>query len=495
MKKRKELNALIGLTGDGKRKKAKKGSGHHLLRTEPPASDSESSSEEDEFLQQGADSLFGKGGYLRCCKVCYPLCAFVILAACVVACVGLVWMQVALKEDLDALKEKFHSMESSQKNSLHEIPKLNEDLLEKEKQLESIQTGDRGISKIWLNITEINKQISLLNTAVSQLKATIKSASDLISLPTTVEDLQKSVATIGSTLTSVQHDVETMQTALEEHKKIMDTLQRSEAEREAKESEKPNQTVPPSPTAAPTVSSNFQNENVREDILYLHNALDDVNATLVLYRKQSDLKLYGMDTAVGNLTQRVTSLENDMVVINNLSRRLNSTVNPRSISIKMNSLVLPQSNRTDMIKSPQVKHSVDPGNVDLQVSELREKLQLINALTSTPDEVKINESQKGEKPLTSTSKPTAFPKLVPRSVKTHKRSTKGRHLSLPGIKNLSDLQDLFQKSGKDADGQLSYQDLQDFCGLAALDLRELLQFDRDGNEQFSLTELKYALGL
>lgn len=50
-----------------------------------------------------------RGEYLRCCKICYPLCAFVILAACVVACVGLVWMQVALKEDLDALKEKFRT--------------------------------------------------------------------------------------------------------------------------------------------------------------------------------------------------------------------------------------------------------------------------------------------------------------------------------------------------------------------------------------------------
>lgn len=34
-------------------------------------------------------------------------------------------------------------------------------------------------------------QISLLDTAVNHLKANIKSASDLISLPTTVEELQK----------------------------------------------------------------------------------------------------------------------------------------------------------------------------------------------------------------------------------------------------------------------------------------------------------------
>ncbi|KAL0604495.1 EF-hand calcium-binding domain-containing protein 14 [Plecturocebus cupreus] len=111
MKKRKELNALIGLAGDSRRKKPKKGpSSHRLLRTEPPDSDSESSSEEEEeFGVVGNRSRFAKGDYLRCCKICYPLCGFVILAACVVACVGLVWMQGALKEDLDALKEKFRT--------------------------------------------------------------------------------------------------------------------------------------------------------------------------------------------------------------------------------------------------------------------------------------------------------------------------------------------------------------------------------------------------
>lgn len=110
MKKRKELNALIGLASDSRRKKTKQGpSSHRLLRTEPPDSDSESSSEEEEFGTIGNRSRFVKGDYVRCCKICYPLCAFVILAACVVACVGLVWMQMALKEDLDVLKEKFRT--------------------------------------------------------------------------------------------------------------------------------------------------------------------------------------------------------------------------------------------------------------------------------------------------------------------------------------------------------------------------------------------------
>lgn len=59
MKKRKELNALIGLNGDSKRKKTKKGSGHRLLRTEPPDSESETSSEDD-FNNISSLSVFGK---------------------------------------------------------------------------------------------------------------------------------------------------------------------------------------------------------------------------------------------------------------------------------------------------------------------------------------------------------------------------------------------------------------------------------------------------
>lgn len=59
MKKRKELNALIGL-GDSKRKKTKKGSGHRLLRTEPPDSESDSSSDDDEFNNLSGGANFGK---------------------------------------------------------------------------------------------------------------------------------------------------------------------------------------------------------------------------------------------------------------------------------------------------------------------------------------------------------------------------------------------------------------------------------------------------
>ncbi|KAM4654920.1 EF-hand calcium-binding domain-containing protein 14 isoform 3-T3 [Amazona ochrocephala] len=422
MKKRKELNALIGLAADGRRKKpTKKGSGHRLLRTEPPASDSESSSEEDEFT--GARGRCGKGDYLRCWKFCYPLCSFVILAACVVACVGLVWMQVALKEDLDAIKEKFRTMESNQKTSFQEIPKLNEDLVQQQKQLEQIETGELGLNKVWINITELNKQLSLLTSTVNHLKNNMKSASDLISLPLTVEKLQK-------------------------------------------ESQS------------------------------LHAALGLLNNTVVAYQKLNDIKLLNVDSAIGNLSQRVMLLENSTLSGNNLDKRENlSTSVGNDATTSQNVENEDQiDNETHSNKELKVKET---GAGDSQVSKLRETLQRISALTSKSENDKLMEtSENVESSLSTTAKPTDLSRLASRSADDN---TEGngqlRHLSLPGISSIEDLQNFFEKATQDADGKLSHEDLQKLLGSTARESQSFKQFDTDGDEKYSLQELRLALGV
>ncbi|XP_067157307.1 EF-hand calcium-binding domain-containing protein 14 isoform X1 [Apteryx mantelli] len=485
MKKRKELNALIGLAADGRRKKpAKKGSGHRLLRTEPPASDSESSSEEDEFAAPGARGRFARGDYLRCCKFCYPLCAFVILAACVVTCVGLVWMQVALKEDLDAIKEKFRTMESNQKTSFQEIPKLNEDLLQKQKQLEQIETGELGLNKIWINITEINKQVSLLTSTVNHLKTNIKSASDLITLPLTVEKLQKTVANIGSTLTSVSHDVENMQTAIEEYKKSIETLQNDV---ELKQ-------MPSLPSIVTPGTERNQTENCKQESQSLHAALEELNNTVVLYQKLNDIKLLNVDSAIGNLSQRVTLLENSLVAVNKLDKRENlstSVGNDATTSLNVeNEDQLDNETHSD-------KELKETGTRDSQVSKLREKLQLISALSSKSENERSVEASKnvGSSP-SATAKPTDLSRLTSRSADDNAEENEQlRHLSLPGISSIEDLQNLFEKETGDADGKLSYEDLQKLLGSTLQELQSFKKFDTDGDEKYSLQELKLALGV
>ncbi|XP_061859210.1 EF-hand calcium-binding domain-containing protein 14 [Colius striatus] len=480
MKKRKELNALIGLAADGRRKKlAKKGSGHRLLRTEPPASDSESSSEEDEFA--GTRGRCGKGDYLRCCRFCYPLCAFVILAACVVACVGLVWMQVALKEDLDAIKEKFRTMESNQKTSFQEIPKLNEDLVQQQKQLEQIETGELGLNKVWINITEINKQISLLTSTVSHLKNNIKSASDLISLPLTVEKLEKTVANIGSTLTSVSHDVENIQTAIEEYRKSIETLQ--DDVKELKQ-------ITSLPSIVVPRTERNQTENCRKESQSLYAALEELNNTIVAYQKVNDIKLLNMDSAIGNLSRRVMLLENSPLV-NNLDKRDNlstSVGNDATTSVKVEN-----EDQLDN-ETHSNKETKETETRDSQVLKLREKLQLISALTAKPENDRPDENV--ESSLSTTAKPTDLSRLASRSADDDTKSNRQlRHLSLPGISSIEDLQNLFEEATEDTDGNLSYEDLQKLLGSAAQESQSFKEFDTNGDEKYSLQELRLALGV
>ncbi|KAM9691953.1 EF-hand calcium-binding domain-containing protein 14 isoform 2-T2 [Dama dama] len=465
MKKRKELNALIGLAGDSRRKKPKKGSGHRLLRTEPPDSDSESSSEEEEeFGVAGNRSRFVKGDYLRCCRICYPLCAFVILAACVVACVGLVWMQVALKEDLDSLKEKFRTMESNQKSSFQEIPKLNEELLSKQKQLEKIESGELGLNKVWINITEMNKQISLLTSAVNHLKANVKSAADLISLPATVEGLQKSVASIGNTLNSVHLAVEAIQKTVDEHKKTVELLQSDMNQHTLKETNGSNQIIP-SPSTLAELDNKTHSENLKQDILYVHSFLEEVNSAQVGYQRQNDLKLEGMNETISNLTQRVNLIERDLVAMSKVEKQAN------------------------------LSSSMKEDSSDSQVSKLREKLQLISALTNKPESSRPPETANEEEVQNFTSKPSTLPKF-PRSLGDQtEKAVQLRPASLPGISSIEDLQGLFRKTGQDVDGKLTYQEIEDSLESVGPEPEHLREFDSDGDGRYSFLELRAALGI
>jgi len=413
MKKRKELNALIGL-GDSKRKKTKKGSGHRLLRTEPPDSESDSSSDDDEFNNLSSGANFGKRSYTQCCNVCYPLFLFIILAACVMACAGLIWMQIALKEDLDSMKEKLHSMESSQKVSSSEIPKLSEDLKNKGRKLDDIENGDKGLSKLWSNLTEMNRKISLLDSAVNHLKANLKSAADLISLPTTVEELQKSVATIGSTLTSVQHDVKTMQAALENKKKDDDGLKKT------------------------------------MDLNDLRKAVSEANKTEEQHHTWTDEQIHILLSTVADLHARVSSLENGS-----------------------------KQSLKDNDSADQLPH---------QATETVKEATITKA---TPEDV---QERSTPLPEPQTSRRPRF--LTPNRAKRNAETRCPKRVSLPGVSSLKDLEEIFQQAGIGHNSLgLTYKDLSNVFGTSTPSARTLECFDSDGDQRYSRTELRAAVGV
>ncbi|XP_062386393.1 EF-hand calcium-binding domain-containing protein 14 [Sardina pilchardus] len=445
MKKRKELNALIGLSGESKRKKTKKGSGHRLLRTEPPDSQSETSSDDDDFNNLSSLSTFGKRSYAQCCNICYPLCVFIILAACVIACAGLIWMQIALKDDLDKMKEKIHTMDSSQQMSSHEIPKLSEDLKSKQKKLEDLEHGDRSLDKLWSNLTEIYRKINLLDSAVNHLKANIKSASDLISLPTTVEELQKSVATIGSTLTSVQHDVRTIQTAVEDQRKEVDNQKKLMNGSDGKPSPKPD-----TPSEKGANSSTYG--ALKQEMMYLQESFGELNVTQTLHQSWAANQVHSMQSTLSNLTERVSSLES---------------------------------------QSPFMQVKAD----DSAVTALQGRITEDDHSPTAGGIVRVVEQPISETsgPPQSNLKPTRRPRFL--SPKRSKREVKHtqKRTCLLGIVSVKDLETFLQHVGLHPDSPgVSYAVLQEFFGANTPAAHLLKSCDQDGDGRYSLAELRSA---
>jgi len=52
-----------------------------------------------------------------------------------------------------------------------------------------------------------------------------------------------------------------------------------------------------------------------------------------------------------------------------------------------------------------------------------------------------------------------------------------------------------EKVTEDADGELSYEDLQKLLGSTAQESQSFKKFDTDGDEKYSLQELRSALGV
>lgn len=65
----------------------------------------------------------------------------------------------------------------------------------------------------------------------------------------------------------------------------------------------------------------------------LHAALEELNNSVVAYQKLNDIKLLNVDSAIGNLSRRVTLLENSPVAVNKLDKRDNLSTSVVSVTV------------------------------------------------------------------------------------------------------------------------------------------------------------------
>ncbi|XP_078657518.1 uncharacterized protein LOC144903355 isoform X14 [Branchiostoma floridae x Branchiostoma belcheri] len=201
MKKRKELDALVS----GKLTK-KKREGHELLR-----STGSDSSDLEEFSLPVRKAGFSKrhSRCRLCTRSCFPLCIFVLMTACIITSGGLVWMHLDLKKDLDNLREHLARVEQSEMAMPGQLEELKQKQKHQDDRVELLSTGDTGLSVANKHLAQLDKQIAKLNKTTLSISASVSSSQKLVALPTTVEDLSKQMASIGSEIESMKEEMAT----------------------------------------------------------------------------------------------------------------------------------------------------------------------------------------------------------------------------------------------------------------------------------------------
>ncbi|XP_077980984.1 uncharacterized protein LOC144436154 isoform X2 [Glandiceps talaboti] len=220
MKKRKELDALLVSNGKlhGKKKK-RSDTGHELLRSH------ESSSEIEEFCAAPRKTIIRKPARTRICSVCFPICAFVLVVACIAVCTGLVWMNIDLKKDVDELRQRLEKVEATNTGNSGELGSLQSNIEKLQDGLDLEKNSEQEkLLKIQSDLNGIFAQIAYLNKTTKGLADSVAAASDIISVPATVQTLQQSIAKLGSDITGIQAQVGSIEEGERQNEKEVDTV-------------------------------------------------------------------------------------------------------------------------------------------------------------------------------------------------------------------------------------------------------------------------------
>lgn len=235
MKKRRELDALIG-------NRAKNPDGQFEYDS---LNSSLSSPTADVYMPPNyysatkrisRTSPTGCGCTLRkLIRICLPVCFLSLVAACITACIGIVWMQVQLKTDVDKLKDQVNKLETWQAEQPLSMDDMKKTIVDLTKDLNLIQNGDTGIKnlaeKLALLKEKFEEQQNVPTEKLKQLE------SDSVVIKEKVDNLEATVGELKTQSSKSKSSQELLSVSYNKLKDTVDSIQSKSSTDSAKQFE------------------------------------------------------------------------------------------------------------------------------------------------------------------------------------------------------------------------------------------------------------------
>ncbi|XP_078573933.1 uncharacterized protein LOC144860543 isoform X8 [Branchiostoma floridae x Branchiostoma japonicum] len=271
-----------------------------------------------------------------CCS-CQLVCHVFLYLLIIGAMGGLAWLTYNIKTEMDHLRNRLITMEQSEMAMPGQVEELKQGLKHQDDRLETLSTGDTGLSVANKHLAQLDKQIAKLNKTTISISASVASSQKLVALPTTVEDLSKQMASIGSEIESMKEEVATttatqrqLQQQVEDMRTELDQLKRNEAVTDVPAAA----AVGPVPGVSPTTLSPVQ----------------QLTAAAAATKARAELEDGGV---LGSYVEKEVASLTDMV------HQLNDTLQAVIADVRTNMSVL--TNRVSVLEAGGV--SMTSGNV------------------------------------------------------------------------------------------------------------------------------------
>ncbi|XP_066299200.1 uncharacterized protein [Branchiostoma lanceolatum] len=265
-----------------------------------------------------------------CCS-CQLLCHVFLYLLIMGAMGAMAWLTYNIKTEMDHLRNRVITMEQSEMAMPGQVEQLKQNLKHQDDRLETLSTGETGLSVANKHLAQLDKQIAKLNKTTISISASVSSSQKLVALPSTVEDLSKQTASIGSEIESMKEEMSTttstqrqLQQQVEDMRAELDQLKRNEAVTEVPASV----AVAPVPGVSPTTLSPVQQltaaatkaraeledggvlgSYVEKEVASLTEMVHQLNDTLQACANKYSVAIADIRTNVSMLTNRVSVLE------------------------------------------------------------------------------------------------------------------------------------------------------------------------------------------
>ncbi|XP_012583190.1 PREDICTED: EF-hand calcium-binding domain-containing protein 14-like [Condylura cristata] len=222
-------------------------------------------------------------------------------------------------------------------------------------------------------------------------------------------------------------------------------------------------------------------------------------------------KLIQLYNYIHNLSEQFLSMD---TVVNSLFDPANSQPLLDPVASKMNAFETRLENVTATLTNLQNRLEEELDDVFLKLSQLKDNVYFLEYVLNITQKEHLNYHTSTTLPFQDKEKKLNTPALsyatssqnyisalpetaaqAPSAAVDSEISKEKSKMTISFIKNLTDLQVFFYGADSDANGYLTYEEIQNLLGEETPEREQLVVFDADDNEMFSYLELMRAIRL